>query len=539
MQNKSCEKRTRALARAGRAALAVLAAVTAILPLRAAAQINTTTVQGTVYRADGTPASGTMIVSWPAFTTPQNQAVAAGSLNTAIGANGFVSVNLMPNAEALPVGTYYTVVYHLSDGTVNKEYWVVPQTATAAIAAVRAELEPSTVAVQPVSAAYVQSAITAAGSSYLPLAGGTLTGPLTLNSDPTAQNQAATKHYADQLSAAALPLADLVAGQGDSRTSATNAASVAMTHYLAGHVCADDYLWTDTAHGGTDIGAAINAAVQASSLTVQTEIDLCTMGTYSVFTPIVIDRPVAFNMTGSRLVAQPSLSSAPIAIGNATLTAGSTTVTVSGGLPAGLAAGMRVGGVGTEAANYIVCVYPTAPCTAPNTFQMALPAELDVSGNMTVGSTAVSGLNTVRGLAVGQYLEWQGTPGNYSAPVAIAAVSASGATQSLTLASAPATVGNNPSTLTVAAGSQWTANLTAVKVTYVMNWIMAPYALTNSEGQQEGGLMRGVEITEAEKHRSEGAPDGHHDVDRGAVLPAHHHPPRHGNRAGGAYAGGR
>ncbi len=187
-------------------ALGVMAVV-AVLPPRMMAQLSTTTVQGTVYRADGSVASGTLLVSWAAFTTPQNQAVAAGNLSTAIGSDGFVSLNLTPNAGALPNGSYYTATYHLNDGTVNQEYWVVPASATASIAAVRAELEPSTVAVQPVSQAYVQNAIAALSGSWLPMAGGTMTGPLTLNGDPTAANQAATKHYADALSAADLPLA--------------------------------------------------------------------------------------------------------------------------------------------------------------------------------------------------------------------------------------------------------------------------------------------------------------------------------------------
>ena len=39
----------------------------------------TTTITGTVYRAHGTPAGGTLLISWPAFTTGAGQAVAAGS----------------------------------------------------------------------------------------------------------------------------------------------------------------------------------------------------------------------------------------------------------------------------------------------------------------------------------------------------------------------------------------------------------------------------------------------------------------------------
>ncbi len=187
--------------------VSLVLAVMAVVPPRAVAQVSTTTVQGAVYRADGTPASGTLLISWSAFTTPQNQAVAAGSLSTAIGADGFVSVNLTPNAAALPAGSYYTAVYHLSDGTVNKEYWVVPASGTASIASVRAQLEPSAVAVQSVTPEYVNSAVESISSSYLPLAGGSLTGPLTLSADPTSGAEAATKHYADQLAALSLPLA--------------------------------------------------------------------------------------------------------------------------------------------------------------------------------------------------------------------------------------------------------------------------------------------------------------------------------------------
>ena len=52
----------------------------------ARAAVTLTTVQGTVYRADGNAASGTLIVSWPAFSTAAKQAVAAGSMTAQIGA---------------------------------------------------------------------------------------------------------------------------------------------------------------------------------------------------------------------------------------------------------------------------------------------------------------------------------------------------------------------------------------------------------------------------------------------------------------------
>ena len=170
------------------------------------AQVTTTTVEGTVYLADGSVASGTLIVSWPAFSTAANQAVAAGSISTTINANGYVSLQLAPNSGAYPAGTYYTAVYHLSDGTVSREYWVVPAVASVTISSVRAQLAPATVAVQPVSKSYVDTSIAAITGNYVPLAGGTMTGALQLSGDPASENQAATKHYVDTLAATELPL---------------------------------------------------------------------------------------------------------------------------------------------------------------------------------------------------------------------------------------------------------------------------------------------------------------------------------------------
>jgi Pectate lyase superfamily protein len=180
--------------------------IVGMLLSRADAQVTTTNVSGTVYRADGSLASGTLLVSWPAFSTAANQAVAAGSISTTIGTNGFVSLNLAPNSGAYPAGTYYTAVYHLNDGTVSREYWVVPATPSTAIGSVRALLAPATVAVQDVSKAYVDDSIAAITGNYVPLAGGTMAGPLQLSSDPVSTDQAATKHYVDALAATELPL---------------------------------------------------------------------------------------------------------------------------------------------------------------------------------------------------------------------------------------------------------------------------------------------------------------------------------------------
>jgi hypothetical protein len=88
----------------------------------AGAQIALTTVQDTVYSANGTPASGTVLVSWGAFTTAGGQSIPAGSTSATIGPGGLLSIALAPNAGAMPMGSYYTAILHLSDGTTSRQY---------------------------------------------------------------------------------------------------------------------------------------------------------------------------------------------------------------------------------------------------------------------------------------------------------------------------------------------------------------------------------------------------------------------------------
>jgi hypothetical protein len=142
---------------------------------------------------------------------------------------------------------YYTVVYQLGPGEVRTEYWMVPTTSPANLAAVRTT-PGSGVAGQPVSIQYVnsglatkandsavvhlsgtetisgaktfsaapnvpaptstgqvankayvdQSVSNAGGGNFLPTAGGTMTGPINLPANPASALQAATKQYVDQ-----------------------------------------------------------------------------------------------------------------------------------------------------------------------------------------------------------------------------------------------------------------------------------------------------------------------------------------------------
>jgi hypothetical protein len=189
--------------------LAALVAMMLAQGMTAMAQIATTTVQDTVYSANGTPATGSVVVSWNAFTTASGQSVPAGSTSATIGAGGLLTIALAPNAGSTPMGSYYTAVFHLGDGTTSREYWVVPVVAAgggvATLAAIKNQVLPASVAMQTVSKQYVDNAIAAAAAAGSPLdssayvlkAGDTMTGPLVLPGDPVSTTQAADKHYVD------------------------------------------------------------------------------------------------------------------------------------------------------------------------------------------------------------------------------------------------------------------------------------------------------------------------------------------------------
>ncbi|MDT8068663.1 MAG: hypothetical protein ROO76_10925 [Terriglobia bacterium] len=119
---------------------------------------HTTRVNDTIYRADGQPASGNLVISWPAFTTATGEAIAAGRMHLPIGPNGFVDVALVPNTGSTPV-SYYTVIIKSDDGVSTTEYWTVPTSDSSTVAAVRSKVVPTSVAAQFVGRDYVDSAI--------------------------------------------------------------------------------------------------------------------------------------------------------------------------------------------------------------------------------------------------------------------------------------------------------------------------------------------------------------------------------------------
>ena len=169
--------------------------------------ITTTHIQDTIYNADGTAATGTVLISWPSFSTAGGSSVPAGSTSVTLGSNGSLSVQLVPNAGSTPMGSYYTVTYHLANGGPTHEYWVVPsQLGAVAVNTIKSTVLPASVAMQTVSKSYVDTAIAAAVTGtpaddptepYVLKAGDTMTGPLVLPADPTTALQAADKNYVD------------------------------------------------------------------------------------------------------------------------------------------------------------------------------------------------------------------------------------------------------------------------------------------------------------------------------------------------------
>src|SRR3990172_89522 len=103
-------------------------------------------VSDTLYNADGTAASGRLVISWDPFTTADSSTIDGGTLSYTIPASGVdagkVDVSLAPNAGAAPSGTSYRVRYYLANGASYTETWVVPAAGPVAIREVRVTVPP-------------------------------------------------------------------------------------------------------------------------------------------------------------------------------------------------------------------------------------------------------------------------------------------------------------------------------------------------------------------------------------------------------------
>lgn len=175
----------------------------------------TTRITDTVFRADGTPARGSILISWPAFTDANGAAVAAGRTSVTIGSNGAIDFPLVANTGSAPM-SYYTVVLKLDDGSSATEYWTVPSASTTTVAAIRSRIVPASVATQSVGRDYVDSAVSSANAGLNAAIAAkanddavvhyasdeTISGTKTFSASPvvptpTAAAQAANKSYVD------------------------------------------------------------------------------------------------------------------------------------------------------------------------------------------------------------------------------------------------------------------------------------------------------------------------------------------------------
>ena len=88
------------------------------------AQPALTTIQDTLYRADGTRFSGTMFIRWNSFQAGNTSNIATANLTLQI-VNGVLNVKLVPTTTATP-GAQYSITYNSQGRTQFTETWAVP-----------------------------------------------------------------------------------------------------------------------------------------------------------------------------------------------------------------------------------------------------------------------------------------------------------------------------------------------------------------------------------------------------------------------------
>jgi hypothetical protein len=297
------------------------------LQLRADGGPAVTTLNDTVYRADGSPAQGTMTITWPHFTTATGEAVAAGSLTVNLGPGGALKVALAPNVGATPAGTFYKVVTKDVTGVVATEYWVIPPTTSATLAAVRTQMLPPNVAAQAATRDYVDHAVV--HNSGDETVAGVKSFVSTPNA-PTPQNATdlANKDYVDKAAAAQTAsantfsqqqrIADVVLGgsspwlidvrwygaKGDGKfitDAAMTNGSTALTSKMGRFVCPDDIgktIWIQSA--GT-AGATLQTTV--ASCTDSNHVALSTVASTTIAPLSITDGAMT---SGSNVLSSPS-----------------------------------------------------------------------------------------------------------------------------------------------------------------------------------------------------------------------------------------
>jgi hypothetical protein len=114
-----------------KAAIRAAVVLAALLEIGAGAAWATpplTTIQDQLFRADGTPVNGTLLISWTAFVASDNSNIPANTLREPV-SGGLVRVKLVPTTTALTTASY-TVMYLVDGKLTNTETWSVPPSTT-------------------------------------------------------------------------------------------------------------------------------------------------------------------------------------------------------------------------------------------------------------------------------------------------------------------------------------------------------------------------------------------------------------------------
>jgi hypothetical protein len=156
-------------------AAVVLAALLGIGAAAALATPPLTTIQDQLFRADGTPVNGTLLISWNAFVASDNSNIPTNTLREPV-SGGLLRVKLVPTTTAI-TAVNYTVMYLLDGKLTSTETWSVPPSTSALpLRMVRTSASPVTAppgdtTIQISDVAGLSDALTerpAKGAGYMP-----------------------------------------------------------------------------------------------------------------------------------------------------------------------------------------------------------------------------------------------------------------------------------------------------------------------------------------------------------------------------------
>ena len=114
---------------AGKKILALAAFWGTVLCAPGWSQTGLTTIQDTLFTADGTRFNGTLTIQWSTFDVSNGNTIVQQRKTVPV-VNGNLLVTLTPNATATPPANYYTVSYQSDGNQQFTETWTVPASST-------------------------------------------------------------------------------------------------------------------------------------------------------------------------------------------------------------------------------------------------------------------------------------------------------------------------------------------------------------------------------------------------------------------------